>query len=51
VKKQPKDKKHLKLHKETVRRLEQPELQGVAAGIYSDSCFPDICQEKDSSGC
>ena len=51
MKKQQKEQKTLKLHKETVRLLERPELQGIAAGIYSGSCFPDICIELDSSGC
>ena len=51
MKKERKEKKSLKLHKETVRLLEQPDLQGVAGGLYSGSCFPDICIELDSSGC
>jgi hypothetical protein len=51
MKKKQGEKKILKLHKETVRLLEQPDLKGVAGGIYSDSCFPDICIELDSSGC
>jgi hypothetical protein len=51
LKKQKREKKGLKLHKETVRLLSQPELKEVAAGLYSDSCFPDICQERESSAC
>jgi hypothetical protein len=51
LKKQLNEKKNLKLHKETLRLLHQPDLEKVVAGIYSDSCFPDICQEQDSSGC
>jgi hypothetical protein len=51
LKKQRKEKKSLKLHKETLQSLSQPELEGVVGGIYSGSCFPDICQEQDSSGC
>jgi len=51
LKKQQKEKKSLKLHRETVRLLGQPDLQNVAAGLYSDSCFPDICYEQESSGC
>lgn len=51
MKKQQREKKSLKLHKETVRLLSQPDLQNVVAGLYSDSCFPDICIELDSSGC
>ena len=51
MKKQLSEQKTLKLHKDTIRLLNQPDLQKVVAGIYSDSCFPDICQEKDSSGC
>ena len=51
MKKQLKEKKSLKLHKETVRQLNGPDLQKVAAGLYSGSCFPDICIELDSTGC
>jgi len=51
LKKQRKEKKSLKLHKETLQSLSQPELEGVVGGLYSGSCFPDICQEQDSSGC
>lgn len=52
MKKQQREKKVLKLHKETVRLMDQPDLERVAGGIYSyPSCFPDICIELDSSGC
>lgn len=51
LKKQQREKKSLKLHKETVRLLSQSDLQNVAAGIYSNSCFPDICQEDASTAC
>lgn len=50
MKKQPIAKKRLKLTAETLVQLSKPELQRVLGGSY-DSCFPDICQEKDSSGC
>ena len=50
MKKQQTMKKSLRLEKDTLRRLSQPELQKVVGGSY-DSCFPDICQEKDSSAC
>lgn len=51
MKKELKEKKSLKLHKETVRLLQLADLQRAAGGLYSDSCFPDICYERDSSGC
>jgi hypothetical protein len=52
MKKQQNLKRRLKLDKDTLVRLAQPELQQVAGGGPSgDSCFPDICQEKDSSAC
>jgi hypothetical protein len=44
-------KKRLKLKKETILLLRQTELQNVVGGLSNDSCFPDICQERDSSGC
>ncbi|HEX2692136.1 MAG TPA: hypothetical protein VHN14_36250 [Kofleriaceae bacterium] len=44
-------KKILKLNKETLLLVSQAELQKVVGGLSNDSCFPDICQEKDSSGC
>lgn len=52
VKKQQTMKKRLKLNREALLRLSEPELQKVVgASLSCDSCFPDICQEKDSSGC
>lgn len=52
MKKQQSMKKILKLNKEALLRLGQPELQKVAGASTScESCFPDICQEKDSSAC
>ena len=51
MKKQQREKKSLKLHKETVRQLNQPDLQQALGGLYSGSCFPDICQERESSDC
>lgn len=44
-------KKRLKLTKEALLLLSQPDLQKVIGGLSNDSCFPDICQEKDSSAC
>jgi hypothetical protein len=45
-------KKRLQVSKESVRQLSQPQLQQLVGGSMScDSCFPDICQEKESSGC
>jgi hypothetical protein len=51
VKKQQHLKKKLKLNKEALLLLSQSELQQVVGGLSNDSCFPDICQEKDSSAC
>jgi len=52
LKKQPREKKSLKLRKETILLLNQPELQKVLGGWPSNnSCFPDICQENESSAC
>lgn len=52
MKKQLSMKKSLKLNKEALLRLSQPELQKVVgASMSCESCFPDICQEKDSSAC
>lgn len=52
MKKQQNLKRRLKLDKDTLVRLGQPALQEVVGGWPSgDSCFPDICQEKDSSAC
>lgn len=51
MKKQQTMKKSLRLNKEALLLLIQPELQKVVGGLSNDSCFPDICQEKDSSAC
>jgi len=52
VKKQQSMKKSLKVNREALLRLGQPELQKVVgASLSCGSCFPDICQENDSSAC
>jgi len=51
LKKQQNTKKRLRLTKEALLLLNQPQLQNVVGGLSNDSCFPDICQEKDSSAC
>lgn len=52
MKKQHNMKKTLKLNKEVLILLSQPALQKVVGGgLSNDSCFPDICQEKESSAC
>jgi len=51
LKKQQTMKKSLKLNKEALLLLSLPELQKVVGGLSNDSCFPDICQAKDSSAC
>jgi len=45
-------KKRLLVSRESVRQLSQPQLAHAVGGSTScESCFPDICQEKDSSAC
>lgn len=52
MKKQQHVKKNLKLNKETIFRLAPPALQNIVGGTGSiDSCFPDICQDNESSAC
>jgi len=51
LKKQQNMKKRLKLKKETLLLLRQAELQNVVGGLSGDSCFPDICQQRESSDC
>ena len=51
VKKQQNMKRSLKLDKEAIVLLSQPGLQKVVGGFSHGSCFPDICQEQDSSAC
>lgn len=54
MQKKQKETKSLKLHKETLRRLEEPTLKvagGASAISGCPTCFPDICIELDSSAC
>jgi hypothetical protein len=51
VKKQQHMKKSLRLNKEALVLLSPPALKKVVGGLSNNSCFPDICQEWDSSGC
>jgi hypothetical protein len=52
MKKQRKNLKSLKLHKETLRLISQVDLENVEGGIYSEpTCFPYICPQQDSSAC
>jgi hypothetical protein len=52
LKKQLHAKKKLKLRREALCKLSESVLQNVVGGTGSiDSCFPDICQDKDSSAC
>lgn len=54
MKKQPKEKKSLKLNKETLRQLGDSNIKvagGASALSGCPTCFPDICIELDSTGC
>lgn len=52
VKKQHGMKKRLTLNKEALVRLSEPNLKQIVGGFPSNnSCFPDICQENESSSC
>ena len=44
--------KKLKLSRESLIELREPQLRNLIGGSFScDSCFPDICQPRDTSAC